>query len=82
MIVTNRDRNVNDRDRNIGVNLTEDTKAELNTDIKSEIEDAVKKSDREIDRVSITADLDLLSRIENMGTEIGRGRPTFKTIRG
>lgn len=42
----------------------------------------MKKSDREIDRVSITADLDLLSRIENMGTEIGRGRPTFKTIRG
>ena len=122
MIVTNRDRNVNDRDINIGedagdedfarrakkiasevtklkdvksasvvisqntalvgVNLTEDTKAELNTDIKSEIEDAVKKSDREIDRVSITADLNLLSRIENMGTEIGRGRPTFKTIRG
>ncbi|MGV8145133.1 MAG: YhcN/YlaJ family sporulation lipoprotein [Alkaliphilus sp.] len=59
----------------VGVNLTEDTKAELNTDIKNDIEDAVKKADREIDRVSITADPDLLSRIENIGKEIGRGRP-------
>lgn len=59
----------------VGVNLTEDIKAEINEDIKNEIEDAVKKADREIDRVSITADPDLLSRIENMGREIGRGRP-------
>lgn len=59
----------------VGVNLTSGTKGELNTEIKRQIEDAVKKADNGIERVSVTADPDLFTRIENIAKDIGQGRP-------
>lgn len=59
----------------VGVNLTDDTKGELNSEIKRQIEDTVRRTDREITRVSVTADPDIFKRIENIARETGRGRP-------
>lgn len=59
----------------VGVNLTSGTKGELNAEIKRQIEDAVKKADNGIERVSVTADPDLFTRIENIAKDIGQGRP-------
>lgn len=59
----------------VGVNLTSGTKGELNTEIKKQIEDTVKKADNKIERVSVTADPDLFTRIENIAKDIGQGRP-------
>lgn len=59
----------------VGINLTSGTKGNLNAQIKKEVEDAVKRADRDIDRVSVTADPDLFTRIENIARDIGQGRP-------
>ncbi|QUH20964.1 YhcN/YlaJ family sporulation lipoprotein [Alkaliphilus sp. B6464] len=59
----------------VGINLTSGTKGNLNAQIKKEVEDAVKKADRNIDRVSVTADPDLFTRIGNIARDIGQGRP-------
>jgi len=59
----------------VGINLTSGTKGDLNTEIKKQVEDAVEKADKDIDRVSVTADPDLFTRIENIARDIGQGRP-------
>lgn len=59
----------------VGVNLTNTTKGEMNSEIKRQIEETVKRTDREITRVSVTADPDIFKRIENIARETGRGRP-------
>jgi len=59
----------------VGINLTSGTKGNLNAQIKKEVEDAVKKADRNIARVSVTADPDLFTRIGNIARDIGQGRP-------
>ncbi|MBU5677281.1 YhcN/YlaJ family sporulation lipoprotein [Alkaliphilus sp. MSJ-5] len=59
----------------VGINLTSGTKGNLNAQIKKEVEDAVRRADRDIDRVSVTADPDLFTRIENIARDIGQGRP-------
>ncbi len=59
----------------VGIDMTSETKGELSADIKKQVEDAVEKADKEIDRVSVTADPDIFTRIENMAKDIGEGRP-------
>jgi len=59
----------------VGINLTEGTKGDLNTEIKRQVEEAVQTADRDINRVSVTADPDLFTRIENIARDIGQGRP-------
>ena len=59
----------------IGINMTSGTKGSLNTEIKKKVEDAVKNADKEIDRVSVTADPDLFTRIENVAEDIASGKP-------
>lgn len=66
---------ITDRTALVGVDLTSGTKGEVNSAIRDQIEDAVKRVDRDINRVSITADPDLFTRIGNMARDIGRGRP-------
>ncbi len=59
----------------VGVNTTDTTKGEMNTEIKREIEETVKNTDAQITRVSVTADPDLFKRIENIARETSSGRP-------
>ncbi|SCX89195.1 YhcN/YlaJ family sporulation lipoprotein [Alkaliphilus peptidifermentans] len=59
----------------VGVSLTEDTQGEVNTEVKKKIEDVVRRTDRNIERVSVSADPDIVQRIENISTEATRGRP-------
>lgn len=59
----------------VGINMTAGTKGSLNAQIKKQVEDAVKKVDKEIDRVAVTADPDLFTRIGNIARDIGEGRP-------
>ncbi len=59
----------------VGINLTSGTKGELNSEIKNKVEDAVKKADKDITKVSVSADPDIFTRIENISKEIGNGRP-------
>ncbi|KAB3538603.1 YhcN/YlaJ family sporulation lipoprotein [Alkaliphilus pronyensis] len=59
----------------VGVNLTEETMGEMNSEMKKKIEDVVKRTDREIDEVSVSADPDIIERIENIASETARGRP-------
>lgn len=59
----------------VGIDLTSGTKGTLNSQIKREVEDAVKRADRDITRVSVTADPDIFTRIENIAKDIGKGRP-------
>ena len=59
----------------VGVNLTDTTKGEMNTEIKRQIEESVRRTDPQITRVSVTADPDIFKRIENIARETGRGRP-------
>ncbi len=59
----------------VGVNLTPDVQGEMTTETKRKIEDVVRRTDRQIDRVSVTADPELFQRIENIVRETGRGRP-------
>lgn len=66
---------ITERTALVGVNLTSGTKGELNSKIKKEVEDAVKKADKDITRVSVTADPDIFTRIENVARDIGKGRP-------
>ncbi|QUH26781.1 YhcN/YlaJ family sporulation lipoprotein [Serpentinicella alkaliphila] len=58
----------------VGVALAGNTN-DVATDLKRRIEDVVTKTDREIDRVAVTADPDLITRIRNVADETGRGRP-------
>lgn len=66
---------ITDRTALVGVDLTSGTKGELNREIKREIEDAVKRADRDITKVSVSADPDIFKRIDNIARDIGTGRP-------
>ncbi|MFW5648489.1 MAG: YhcN/YlaJ family sporulation lipoprotein [Candidatus Alkaliphilus sp. MAG34] len=66
---------VTDRTALVGVDMTSGTKGELNSQIKQEVEDAVRRADKDITRVSVSADPDIFTRIENIARSIGDGRP-------
>lgn len=59
----------------IGVNLRNKETGELDRKLERKIEDVVKQADKDIDRVAVTADPDIFTRIENIAKEAGRGRP-------
>lgn len=59
----------------VGINMTSGTKGTLNAQVKESVEDAVKAVDKNITRVSVTADPDLFTRIENIAKDIGNGKP-------
>lgn len=59
----------------VGIDLTSGTKGELNSQIKQNVENAVKRADKDITRVSVTADPDIFTRIKNIAKDIGEGRP-------
>lgn len=59
----------------IGVQFDDQYKGKLTDNIKKRIDRKVKREDDRITRVVVTADPDLVSRIEDMFEEIGKGRP-------
>ncbi len=59
----------------VGVNLASGVEGEMTTEVKNKIEDVVKRTDRSISRVAVSADPDIFDKIENIARETGRGRP-------
>lgn len=66
---------ITERTALVGIDLTSGTKGKLNSEIKREVEDAVKRADKDITRVNVTADPDIFTRIDNIAKDIGKGRP-------
>lgn len=59
----------------VGVDMKNNIQGKMTTDLKQKIERTVRNTDSSIKNVSITADPDLYTRISNMATNIGNGRP-------
>ncbi len=59
----------------IGVQFGEQYKGKMTDEIKKKIDQVVKKTDARINRVAVTADPDLVSRINDIFKDIGQGRP-------
>lgn len=59
----------------VGVTLTNDETGQVTRETEDRIKEVVKETDRDIDRVAVTADPDLFTRVENIARESGRGRP-------
>jgi YhcN/YlaJ family sporulation lipoprotein len=59
----------------VGLQFNDQYKGRLTDSIKKQVEKKVKDADNRISRVVVTADPDLVSRIEEIFKEIGNGRP-------
>lgn len=59
----------------IGVQFSKQYKGQMTDALKGKIDRLVKETDARINRVAVTADPDLVSRIRDMFRDIGRGRP-------
>lgn len=59
----------------VGLQFNKQYKGELTDDIKEQVDEKVREADTRIKRVVVTADPDLVSRIEEMFEDIGNGKP-------
>lgn len=59
----------------VGVNITDNVEGNMTNNLKDRIEDVVRATDNNIRNVSVTANADLYSRIENIGKDMRNGRP-------
>jgi YhcN/YlaJ family sporulation lipoprotein len=59
----------------VGVDMKNNLQGKMTTALKQKIERTVRNTDNRIKNVSITADPDLFTRINNMATDMGNGRP-------
>jgi len=59
----------------VGVQFDKQYKGKLTDSIKKSIDRKVKQEDKRITRVVVTADPDLVTRIEDMFEDIGKGKP-------
>ena len=59
----------------IGVQFNEQYKGKMTDAIKKKIDQVVKQADTRIDRVAVTADPDVVSRIRDIFRDIGQGKP-------
>ena len=59
----------------VGVDMKNTLQGKMTTALKQKIERTVRNTDNSIKNVSVTADPDLFTRINNMATDIGTGRP-------
>lgn len=57
----------------VGVNLRGNTQGTMTNDLRQKIEKIVKKENKSIDKISITTDPNLVTRINTMTTNIGNG---------
>lgn len=59
----------------VGLQFNRQYKGDLTDDIKKQVDRKVRDADNRIKRVVVTADPDLVSRIEEMFNDIGKGKP-------
>jgi len=59
----------------VGVDMDNNAEGQVTRNLKQKIEKAVKRVDNDIDNVSVTADPDLLTRIQNMFEDMDKGNP-------
>lgn len=59
----------------VGVDIKDTLEGRMTTDLKRRIEKTVKNTDSSIKNIGVTADPDLLTRITNMATDMGNGKP-------
>lgn len=59
----------------VGVDMDNNAEGQVTRNLKQKIEKAVKRVDNNIDNVSVTADPDLLTRIQNMFEDMDKGNP-------
>ncbi|HHU79211.1 MAG TPA: YhcN/YlaJ family sporulation lipoprotein [Clostridiales bacterium] len=59
----------------VGLQFNDQYKGDLTNAIKKQVEKRVRDTDKRIDRVVVTADPDMVSRIEEIFEDIGRGKP-------
>ena len=59
----------------VGVQFNKQYKGELTDTIKKQVDRKVREADQRIKRVVVTADPDLVSRIEEIFRDIGNGKP-------
>lgn len=57
----------------VGINLRGNTQGTMTNDLRQKIEKIVKMEDKSIDKISITTDPNLVTRINTMTTNIGNG---------
>lgn len=66
---------ISNRNALVGVDINKDYEGKITDDLRKKVEDAVKNTDKEIDTVALTADVDLTERIKNLGSDIRAGKP-------
>lgn len=59
----------------VGVDMKNNVKGQMTTELKQKIETKVKNTDSRIKNVAVTADPDLATRIKTLTTDIENGRP-------
>jgi len=59
----------------VGVDLAANLEDEMTDEMKNEITSLVKKEDKEIDTVYVTADADSVTRIKNIAKDVADGKP-------
>lgn len=59
----------------IGVDINNNLEGKITDDLKEEIRKTAINTDKEVEKVSITADADLYTRIRNMSRDIQDGSP-------
>ncbi|WP_051003979.1 YhcN/YlaJ family sporulation lipoprotein [Gottschalkia acidurici] len=59
----------------VGINTNDNTEGKVTTDLKNRVEAKVKEEDSNINNVAVTADPDLIKRVENLGTDVRNGKP-------
>ena len=59
----------------IGLDIPSDFEKAKTEEIKKTVESKVKSLDKDIDKVIVTADADLTTRIRNVGTDVEGGKP-------
>lgn len=59
----------------VGIDIPKDSNDESTKQIKNTVENKVKELDKQIERVVVTADADLITRMKNLGNDIESGKP-------
>ncbi|MCW6111366.1 YhcN/YlaJ family sporulation lipoprotein [Clostridium sporogenes] len=72
---------ISERRALVGVTIPNSAEGKITSDLKKQVEDTVKKTDKEIDTVAVSADADVYDRITKIadGIKEGRGIQEFGT---
>ncbi|MBN3348029.1 YhcN/YlaJ family sporulation lipoprotein [Clostridium botulinum] len=65
---------ISERRALVGVTIPNSAEGKITSDLKKKVDDTVKKTDKEIDTVAVSADADVYDRIANIADGITEGR--------